>query len=847
MSSNSTYYQYQDVKVKIAHRLMRMDGWEVFGYHEDASDSMTDYFDPAWWGGIAKKNGFTLVVDRDYVTEESTRTYNLYSEDAQPAEVAEKIAKLEKMTQANGASAQEEETAKAAIEKLREKKAAGVITKTEIIPGHLANPPRCNWHIEKDGIILDKGTGLLKFSSVADISGLGYPYELENWQKYNTMTREEWIADYQKRCIWGSYPTEEVATRAYDRAVEDYTLLAKFNELIARFNNVCGGMVGNNGESGYTYEERTETKYKKVWKFNPTEGGSFTAGQCFRLKASFTHGGYSGTVYRFEAFGESTVRGQRVSMKSGKSLTGSANASNSFGYYATDGTEETRGRDKTKFLKWVEQGAIEWGEVVEVSEPYEVKKYVKVDRNGNEYKPTKAAKAEDVKTEEKTETTTEYIIKADSDTRDGSPLWVVTLSAHVDRDSFVEIREEMKKNGGYYSKFKKGFIFKFDPSEVLNAEKVEEPAQEETKRKATPDDLRAAFGEIWDTVTRGRDLFISTNGNIYDDAGNLFYINMNPSDNPETIAACRDEETPEEPTKAAPGYTGESSDYFTPEEIMQLEKGEQIKKGNDYRRRAYFSTVYKNNVLFVYSVLQGDSDAIHPKTGADFCGFIYNSRYYCNFEEIAQEAASDIDAALKSEIPTEEAAQNNAVDLEKYEEERLAFFREHDFTGNAEKHFINNDSPSLVLYSSYKELSAAEIIRYITNPAEVVNDYMQNYKRTKRLEILINYITYNKTVAALKAIKADKTHRAHILKRINDATAGGSEKTFKIRLSNGHTIKADADAVRRLAYCGYISAWYVASTDRQFLNKDEHGRDMDIQPGEILSINHGSKTLYRAA
>ena len=59
----STYYEYQDVKVLIAHRLFNMEGWKVYGYEADNSDPMTDYWDPAYWGGIAEKNGYKLVVD----------------------------------------------------------------------------------------------------------------------------------------------------------------------------------------------------------------------------------------------------------------------------------------------------------------------------------------------------------------------------------------------------------------------------------------------------------------------------------------------------------------------------------------------------------------------------------------------------------------------------------------------------------------------------------------------------------------------------------------------------------------------------------------------------------------
>lgn len=39
----SNYYDYREVKVMIAHKLMNMEGWKVYGYKEDRSDSMTDY------------------------------------------------------------------------------------------------------------------------------------------------------------------------------------------------------------------------------------------------------------------------------------------------------------------------------------------------------------------------------------------------------------------------------------------------------------------------------------------------------------------------------------------------------------------------------------------------------------------------------------------------------------------------------------------------------------------------------------------------------------------------------------------------------------------------------------
>lgn len=48
MSSNNNYYEFKDAKVAIAMELVKR-GWKLYGFHEDESDWMTDYWSPAWW------------------------------------------------------------------------------------------------------------------------------------------------------------------------------------------------------------------------------------------------------------------------------------------------------------------------------------------------------------------------------------------------------------------------------------------------------------------------------------------------------------------------------------------------------------------------------------------------------------------------------------------------------------------------------------------------------------------------------------------------------------------------------------------------------------------------------
>lgn len=42
---------------------LRRRGWTLYGWKEDKSDAMTDYYDPATWDGIAEKDGYVGVVD----------------------------------------------------------------------------------------------------------------------------------------------------------------------------------------------------------------------------------------------------------------------------------------------------------------------------------------------------------------------------------------------------------------------------------------------------------------------------------------------------------------------------------------------------------------------------------------------------------------------------------------------------------------------------------------------------------------------------------------------------------------------------------------------------------------
>ncbi len=60
-----------------------------------------------------------------------------------------------------------------------------------------------------------------------------------------------------------------------------------------------------------------------------------------------------------------------------------------------------------------------------------------------------------------------YDIKEGEDTRDGSKVWIVRIKEKLDKSAYIAENRAMKKRGGYYSRFRHGFIFRFDPTEVL--------------------------------------------------------------------------------------------------------------------------------------------------------------------------------------------------------------------------------------------------------------------------------------------------------------------------------------------------------------------------------------------
>lgn len=486
----SNYYDYREVKVMIAHKLMSMEGWKVYGYKEDRSDSMTDYYDPANWDGVAEKNGYILCVDVYGAAEpQEIRKYN-YSGFTYDRSIAEKIKKLEAMTVERGASEAEEASAKLSIERLQKKAEEATENANKYIvvgtvPGHMAHPPKMNWHIEKDGIIIAKGNGILKFAHI--------------WKYYNYNRDMEWLNEYKKDkksyankytqdlVNRGYYDSEEDARKNTERHIEDLEedikLIDKFETFINKIDTTCGGLIGEG--DGTVYEKVTVTEYKKENKVVEDTTGSIKEGQLFILKSNFNYGCYKGLVYRIhetERNGQKHFHAYKLNGKLTKECTGNASRNNY--WFVGSGDSEC-------LTKWIEKGSIAWCHIEEVKMPYEVEKVVKKTIKA-EKKNTTSTTTETAQTEETDVNAYAYEVSEDTDTCTGEKIYLVKVAEKLSREEYITVNKYIKSLGGYYSKFKHAFLFKENPAEKLNTTIVEttqtaEPAQEAQSTREEPE------------------------------------------------------------------------------------------------------------------------------------------------------------------------------------------------------------------------------------------------------------------------------------------------------------------------------------------------------------------------
>ena len=467
----STYYDYRDVGVMIAHKLMSMEGWKVYGYHADESDMMTDYWSPAYWNGVAEKNGYIFCFNVYGASKgEEIRKYN-YDGFTYDNNIMEKITKLERMTIANGASESEEASAKASIARLQKKAEESNENKNKYIvvghiPAHMEHPPKMNWHIEKDGIIIAKGNGVLKYAKV--YSYYNYPHYAESMEAFKR-DRKAYIEKHANDLFNnGYYSTMEESQRIAESHAEDMEndlkLINQFEAFINKIDTTCGGLLG--AGDGTIYEKVKVTEYKTENKAVEDVTGSIKDGQCFILKTNFNYGCRKGLVYRIHATeydGKITYHANKLNVKLTKECTGHASSNNY--WYIGSGEHDN-------ITKWIEKGSIAWCHIEEVKTPYEVEKVVKKTIK-TEKKNTTTTETTKAATEEINVNDFTYEVKEDTDTRNGEKIYLVKVAENLSREEYIAVNKYIKSLGGYYSRFKRAFLFRENPSDRLNVTTTE--------------------------------------------------------------------------------------------------------------------------------------------------------------------------------------------------------------------------------------------------------------------------------------------------------------------------------------------------------------------------------------
>ena len=697
------------------------------------------------------------------------------------------------------------------------------VTVKEIVePGHLANPPRCNWHIEKDGIIIDKGTGLLKFSGVLDITDERY---LKDWQEFNNLSAAEWkakeAAEYADRWSYSEEQAKQAAEEAYKTMAGKVKLLEQFNILINRFNTICGGMMGNTDDF-YTYEEITVTEYKTEIKPKETESGSMKEGQHFVVKShGFNHGVCAGYVYviheRENTKGGKYYYAVRMNGKLTKELTGNANPANFWGYFTSD-------NETSRFLKWIEKGSLAFCDLEEVKTPYEVKKVVK--KKVTAKKPEEPVKAEEPATEEEAAPEAETAATAEQEATEAAAD-PEQVTEHADAETVTEDAEPA--------------------TEKPTTEAESEPAEKEKALEGKPAAHGYNYADLARAYFTGKTVKSSKTKPEKKEEPAQTTTEPEPAKAPEPVPEAETEPEPEKPYVYGYQENNNGSGLFTEEERERLQSGYTVSKKDRYHSSVFFCCRYSDRASFLYRT-NGHviRDSVLPSAGdAKYHGFMIGKNLYTKQEPIIQKMREDLNRKIIELVPDEETAEKNAESIQGWEREKIESFRKYEegHRKEARYDFFRGKRPKLFLHD-IREFSVDCMIQYIQAPEEVIEREARAYCETKAAHILETWSKYNIMRKEYEAIIADRERDEHRLLRIMKSIT--DEKTVRIELANGNEVKVDASAVKNLPFCGWISAWNVNAADRKNLNKNEYGRGKDITLEDIKAIYHGGRVLYQA-
>lgn len=243
--------------------------------------------------------------------------------------------------------------------------------------------------------------------------------------------------------------------------------------------------------AGTEYETVTVTKTRTYSTLEPREidaPADFAPGQFYQLKGSFNNGHRRGNVYKIDRVSGDYIHAYKMGKGYKNMLSGNVR-----GTSFTTSASSLRG--------WVEKGAIAFVQLAEVTKTEE---YQSTQRRAKKQTglskdvrpPAASAEAEKPQAEPAAQpapspTPRAYTLTDDIDTRYGSPLMVLKFADRMSREEYEAVRDALKPLDGHYSKFKKGFIFRYNPAAALaamfgNGQPQQQPAPEAPD--ATPEE-----------------------------------------------------------------------------------------------------------------------------------------------------------------------------------------------------------------------------------------------------------------------------------------------------------------------------------------------------------------------
>lgn len=416
-------------------------GWLIYGYKEDKSDAMVDYFDPASWDGIAVKNGYILVVDNQYSCGKIGGSTIHKSYDVK---IQQKLKKLYALRDNHAASEGEKANAQSIIDSLSQKVVSEIVMESGLPEvTYQKNPQNAKWHIERDGKIIDKGTGVFSFYSMQ------YHLVKESYSYPKLSDNDPYVQD--------RYDSEEEWNKHYDYVLkerkEKIKLLDKYDALLNKWDSLVVLKLGDGDEDALVQKAVKKESFYYVAEESdvPTD--------YVRLGKRWTsyHGLKSELVYKVKDGKYFKLTPQWITLTDGKGIRA----------YKPEPNKSTK-----QTYAWIGENDFVEKHVVYVNlvQKVEITEEVVWVRE-SKLKATKQAKKDTAPVKKETmsiphdDKFSKLIengnVKDFKHTQTGEMLRVLVIEQDLGKDGFIEFNKHMIKSGiGYYSKIAGGWILK---------------------------------------------------------------------------------------------------------------------------------------------------------------------------------------------------------------------------------------------------------------------------------------------------------------------------------------------------------------------------------------------------